>query len=178
MNKTVKVVKVETVKAGKTDRIVLHYEGTDGTTWKIGALAVKLPEASRTTLLAAVPGSFLTVTMLKEGAYWNLTQVTSATAAGATSNTTKPAAPTNAQKSGGYDNLGQQIGNSITNAVNSLGTGKTVAEYQQRAIDFIKAGNTIRELSESGGIVAETFTAPIADEGYGQDLEINEDLGF
>lgn len=77
--KTVKVVQVEKVKAGKTDRLVLHYELLDGPkkgeVWKIGALAIKLPEDSRKTLLAAKPGDVVNVSLEKEGNYWNMTAV-------------------------------------------------------------------------------------------------------
>lgn len=48
-------------------------------------------------------------------------------------------------KSSGYDNLGQQIGNSITNAVASLGAGHTVEEYRQRALELVMAGDWVRE---------------------------------
>lgn len=44
-----------------------------------------------------------------------------------------------------YDNLGQQIGNSMTNAVNSLGVGKSIDEYKQRALEFVLAKDWIRE---------------------------------
>lgn len=51
-------------------------------------------------------------------------------------------------KSGGYDNLGQQIGNSLTNAIVSLGAGHTVEEYKQRCLELVKAGDWVREQME------------------------------
>lgn len=52
-------------------------------------------------------------------------------------------------KTGGYDNLGQQIGNSMTNAVNSLGAGKTIEEYRARALEFVLAGDYVRAQIEN-----------------------------
>lgn len=54
-----------------------------------------------------------------------------------------------AKATGGYDNLGQQIGNSLTNAVNSLGAGYTVEQYRQRALEFVLAGDWVRAQVEA-----------------------------
>lgn len=82
MKKTVKVSKVETMKAGKVDRLVLHYEVLDGPkageVWKIGALAVKLDEPSRNLLKSAKAGDMLDIEITKDGNYWNLTSVATA----------------------------------------------------------------------------------------------------
>ena len=39
--KTVAVTKVEKVKAGKTDRVVVHYKGDDGSDWKNWSFSCK-----------------------------------------------------------------------------------------------------------------------------------------
>lgn len=77
----------------------------------------------------------------KQRTAWNLDTV-------ADISTYKPREPRgnwNKGSGGGYDNLGHQIGNSITNAVVSLGPGHTVEEYKQRALEIVKAGDWIRE---------------------------------
>jgi hypothetical protein len=56
----------------------------------------------------------------------------------------------------GYDNVGQQVGNAITNAVTTLGVGKTIDQYEARAIDIIQMGNRLRELIETGDITERT----------------------
>ncbi len=154
MKSNVEVVQVETVKAGKVDRLVLHYkaERTKGEVWKIGALSVKLSDVSRATLKAAKPGDVISVDIEKEGQYFNLISASTDTTATPTASAARATSSTGGAKTSGYDNLGQQIGNSITNAVNSLGTGKTSNDYKQRAIEFILMGDDIRELVTSGNI--------------------------
>ena len=186
--KTVKVIEIETVKGGKADRIVLHYVGTDGTTWKIGALAAKLDTTSRTALLAAKPGDSITIEMIKDGAYWNLTRVGSdgvplvASSAPATraQGSLQPSATTwnkPTTKSSGYDSLGNQIGNCITNAVNSLGEGRSAAEYKTRAIELLQMGDEIRASAESGGLKAPTTVLNDTTQQQTAD-SIDADIGF
>lgn len=75
---------------------------------------------------------------------WNLTTIAAKdTWVAKPKKTFTPGKPT-----GGYDNLGQQIGNSLTNAVNSLGAGYTVEQYRQRALEFVLAGDWVREQVE------------------------------
>jgi hypothetical protein len=172
----VTVHNVEKTKAGKTDRIVLHYtsDKTKGEVWKVGALAIKLDESSRSVLNTAKAGDKIGINMTKEGNYWNLTEATTAVDESARTSA-RTSASTKTSAGGGYDNLGQQIGNSITNAVNSLGAGKSVAEYKQRAIDLILAGNEIRELVNSGALTNDTATAA----NYaGAEDELSKELGF
>jgi len=85
MRKTVKVSSVESLKAGKTDRIVLHYEVLEGPkkgeVWKIGALAVKLDNETRAKLKTAKAGDIVDITIEKDGNYYNLTKVEDASSA-------------------------------------------------------------------------------------------------
>lgn len=130
MKKTVKVSKVETLKAGKVDRIVLHYEVLDGPkkgeVWRIGALGVKLDESSRNKLKAAQPGDVVDITIEKDGNYWNLTKVESTGSASAqapqspagSSNTTYKAA------SKPYDDTGVKVGAARNQAIAYLSATK------------------------------------------------------
>lgn len=80
----------------------------------------------------------------------------------------------NKNHSGGksnYDNLGQQIGNSITNAVNSLGAGKTVEEYKQRALELVLAGDWVREQIENKG---KQQDSELRVQSYNQDMDVDD----
>lgn len=137
---TVVVTNIEKVKAGKTDRVVVHYNGNDGSTWKKGALVVKLDEPSRATLtkykkqLDETAGSTcsLDIEFLKVGEYWNLTRVGEAgsfNTGGQTSSAPSgggykksysggSAAPIAGRLSDVEKGEGQQRGNVLTNATN------------------------------------------------------------
>lgn len=52
-------------------------------------------------------------------------------------------------KSNGYDNLGQQVGNCVTNAIASLGPGKDIDQYKTRMLELAEAGNWLRERLET-----------------------------
>jgi len=149
--KTVKVVQVEVAKAGKVDRIVLHYVGTDGDTWKIGALATELDADSRKTLAAAKGGDSLSIEITKDGNYWNL--IKASPAESSTSTTTsaysKTPASTTAQN---RTDVKIQVMNALTNSVVSLGAGKTTKEYKDRVIEFVMLGNDVVELVLGGGL--------------------------
>lgn len=173
MIKNVTVVGVDVPKAGeKHPRFTLHYVGNDGKTWKIGNLAVKLTEESREKLKAAavelVGGvqPTLGIEVAKEGNYWNLLTV---------GDPVKEATTTGKKQSGGYDSLGNQVGNCVTNSVNSLGAGKTISEYKTRAVEFMLMGNEIRELAESGQLETE-IAKPT--ELATNDEEVTKELGF
>lgn len=168
------VKNVEKTKAGKTDRIVLHYtsDKSNGETWKVGALAVKLDEESRAKLNTVQAGDTVGIDIAKDGNYWNLTKVGDPVQTAYSSRSAGSSTKNAANKTSGYDNLGQQIGNSITNAVNSLGAGHTVAEYKQRAIELIQIGNEIRELINSDSLVS-SEAANVAD-----DDELTKEVGF
>lgn len=71
-------------------------------------------------------------------------------------------------KTGGYDNVGMQIGNAINNAVLLEGQGATNETLLNRARAIIKMGNTLREeyesLSGGAGTVLAAVEKKIANE--------------
>ena len=50
---------------------------------------------------------------------------------------------------GGYDAVGQQVGNCVTNAIASLGAGKTMEEYEERMFELAQAGDRLRAKIEN-----------------------------
>lgn len=149
--KNVTVVQIETVKGTKSDRIVLHYVGTDGSTWKIGALAAKLDEASRKTLLASKKDDTISIEITKEGNYWNLVSASKATSeASNATNSNNKSSGTGRDKT----DVKIQVMNALTNAVSSLGTGKTTKEYKDRVVEFVLLGNDVVDLVLSGNLTA------------------------
>jgi hypothetical protein len=61
-------------------------------------------------------------------------------------------------KSGGYDSVGNQVGNCITNAIITLGAGKTMEEYKARMLELAEVGNWLRAKIESNSLSAGTTT--------------------
>lgn len=146
-------------KGTKAYKLVLDYTRVDGEGEKKPTKASKFMESltadEKALLKAAIVGTELVITKQegkpytnKEGRQvtpWNLTTI-----AAKDTWVEKPKKQWNGKQSGGgYDNLGQQIGNSVTNAVNSLGAGKTMDEYRQRALEFVLAGDWVREQVEN-----------------------------
>jgi len=164
VTKTVKVVEIETVKGNKADRIVLHYVGADGSTWKIGALAAKLDENSRKFLLATKPGDTITITNEKEGNYWNLTSASTATQS---DNSSTSYTPQGTSSKGKETDTRIQVMNALTNAIVSLGAGKTTQEYRDRVVEFVLLGNTV--VSEA---LADNLTATTTSD------DLTQKLGF
>lgn len=155
--KQVKVVQIETVKGNKADRIVLHYVGSDGSTWKIGALAAKLDESSRKTLLAAKKDDILAVNLVKEGNYWNLTSAAVADSTNSpapTAGYSKTSAPYSAPVKSKETDTRIQVMNALTNAIVSLGAGKTTKEYKDRVLEFVLLGNDVVDTVLAGNLEA------------------------
>lgn len=50
----------------------------------------------------------------------------------------------------GYDTLGQQVGNCVSNSILSLGAGKTIEQYKERMLELAEAGNWLRQQLEKG----------------------------
>lgn len=176
MLKNVTVIGVDVPRTGEQyPKYVLHYKRDDGKAGKIGNLAVKLPEQARDKLKAVAAevlgGAQPTVgiEIVKEGNYWNLVNVSDRVTETNNNNNNK-------KQSSGYDSLGNQIGNCVTNSVNSLGAGKTIAEYKTRAIEFLLMGNEIRELAETGQ--AQTVLATATVEYTTTDEEVTNELGW
>lgn len=131
--KTVVVTKVEKIAVGKTDRVVVHYKGDDGSDWKIGALVFKLGEPTRKFLKTIVDGGkevHADIEFTKEGNFQNLIQAAEAgtlkpdNPAPQNSNnstykkTSYNAAPVVGRLSDVEKGEGQQRGNVLTNATN------------------------------------------------------------
>ena len=53
-----------------------------------------------------------------------------------------------------YGSLGQQVGNCVSNAILSLGAGKTIEQYKERMLELAEAGNWLRSKLESGNVSA------------------------
>lgn len=176
--KTVAVTKVEKVKAGKTDRVVVHYKGDDGSDWKIGALTVKLGEPTRKFLKTIADGGKevqADIELTKEGNFWNLIQAAEAgtlkpnnPAPQNSSNSTYKktsysAAPAVGRLSDVEKGEGQQRGNVLTNATNlvvamiSNGTSfKNVKETVQYVEDFARELYAVSKRLESNNNNADT----------------------
>lgn len=159
VNKTVTVVSVETKKAGKTDRIVLNYVSPDGNqTWSIGGLAAKLDDTSRKALKAAKQGDVLQVEVAKVGDYWNLISAGGGSAVqAATKASDKPAYTPSSNSSSAKSpdtNIRIQTMNALTNAVASLGTGKTSKEYKERVVEFMLVVDDVIEAATAGTLKA------------------------
>lgn len=60
----------------------------------------------------------------------------------------------------GFDRVGYQINNCISNAVISLGEGKPIAAYEERAREFVLMGNKLREEEESRRAGTKTMPLP------------------
>ena len=167
---TVKVSSIEknvgfTTRFGnKSVKHEITYERDDGSTMKEVLLKNSPVYAQYNTVEA---GQVLELTREKDGQFWKTISVTPV-AKGATTSTesrkTSSSSSTGQAKSYGYDSIGQQIGNCITNAVTSLGAGKTIEEYQERAIDLILMGNEIRKQYEHGALTSSEDTAAYANE--------------
>lgn len=146
----------ELTTRGKEQYLLLTYKRLDGDTagkeFTTGTFISKLDAESKTQIKKG--GEFVIVKIeeeVKGKKYWNLLKVEDIS-----TYKPKPAyKPFSGQGTSGfkstligrgssYDNLGQQIGNSMTNAVNSLGAGKTVQEYEDRAYELVKAGDRVR----------------------------------
>ncbi len=154
VTKTVEVVEVETIKGGKADRIVLHYKGTDNTTWKIGALAARLVEDSRKVLLAATKGDYLAIVLEKEGNYWNLITASPAAQGEAPKKSYQPSGTAAPFVKSKETDTRIQVMNALTNAVASLGAGKSTKEYKDRVLEFVALGSDVTELVLAGGLDA------------------------
>ena len=167
MSKNVVVDNVTSGGTASNPTAVLHYIGSDNTVWKIANLASKLDESSKAKLRSVKKGDVVSVDMVKEGKFWNLVSVGEPVAEtkGKGSGTAKP---------GGYDSLGNQIGNCITNAVNSLGQGHTTKEYKTRAEEFLQMGDEIRANAEAG-----VYKNPLIDDTLDlHDPDVTDKLGF
>lgn len=151
MQKTVRVVRTEVTKAGKTDRIVLHHTNLDGSTYKagtpdkIGALAVKLDDASRNTVLAAKAGDTLAIEMLKEGDYWNLTKV----AVGSSGTYASHTATTQTKKP--FDDVGVKVGAARNQSIAILSATKG-SKFTLDDVDALAYEIVIRQAKQEDNI--------------------------
>lgn len=170
--KTVVVTKVEKIAVGKTDRVVVHYKGDDGSDWKIGALVFKLGEPTRKFLKTIVDGGkevHADIEFTKEGNFQNLIQAAEAgtlkpdNPAPQNSNnstykkTSYNAAPAVGRLSDVEKGEGQQRGNVLTNATNlvvamiSTGTSfRSAKEIVQYVEDFAIELYAVSKRLESG----------------------------
>lgn len=185
MQKTVKVVAVESAKAGKTDRIVFHYTDlnggsyTPGTPDKIGALAVKLDPDSlkvftslkdKATDKKQTTGGWyysglsdvITIEMVKDDKYWNLTKASTASASNSGSSTQQQQP---AKKP--FDDVGVKVGASRNQAIAILGSFKsggkgTLVEYLNE-VDALSYEIVVRQAAQEDNVRAGTnpATTPI-----------------
>ncbi len=127
MQKTVRLARdVEIVKAGQTDRVVLHYTGLDGSSYtpgtpdRIGALAVQLDAETLATVKGAKSGQILNIEMTKTDKYWNLTKATVGSSGTFVTHTSAPRPP--AKKP--FDDVGVKVGASRNQAIAFLSATK------------------------------------------------------
>lgn len=180
MKKTVKVNKVETVKAGKVDRIVLHYEVLDGQkkgeVWKIGALAIKLDESTRGKLKTVKPGDIVDITMEKDGNYWNLTKVED----GDTSSVASAGSPVKSATRA-YDDTGVKVGAARNQAIAYLSATKgkafTLDDVDATAYEIIER-QAAQELTVRAGNNPAKPEAVNAKANEQHSNETEDDFGF
>ncbi len=160
MLQDVTVTKVEDKKAGRTDRVVLHYSSakTNGATWEIGALIVKLDSSSREILqklrdkapvkkdtgvskLYEGLNDLATIETNKVDGYWNLITISSAQQSGATQ-ATNIAQNTTVAKTKTYDDTGVKVGASRNQALAFLaatqGKNFTLDDVDTVAYEIVK----------------------------------------
>lgn len=183
-------VKHEQIKVGKngTPAIKVYYTRLDGDQkgkeQSVQYLVGKLDEASKAILKAAseTKGQFKVVKEKKEtDEYYNFARFEDASTF-----VEKPKSMWAGNKGngggksgGGYDSLGNQIGNSVTNAVNSLGAGKSIEEYKSRAWEFIQMGDELRAQKENTGTPpTPQQEVELSNTQTQQDLDDNVDLDF
>lgn len=182
MKKTVKVSKVESVKAGKVDRIVLHYEVIDGPkkgeVWKIGALAIKLEDATRAKLNSAQPGDVVDITMEKDGNYWNLTKVEDSDASSGAS--TQKA--TSIDKK--WDDTGVKVGAARNQAIAYLSATKgkafTLDDVDATAYEIIERQAAQESTVRAGNSPAKqpAIDTQALSAAYQEDSEVLDEFGF
>ncbi len=186
MKKTVKVSKVETVKAGKVDRVILHYEVLDGPkkgeVWKIGALGVKLEESTRNKLKTLKGGEVVDITMAKDGNYWNLTKVEEAGSAPAQSNSggNSKGGSTSAAR---YDDTGVKVGAARNQAIAHLSATKgkefTLDDVDATAYEIIERQAAQEATVRAGNNPAkpEALAEQSQQQSY-DDSEVTDEFGF
>lgn len=182
MKKTVKVDKVESLKAGKTDRLVLHYEVLDGPkageVWKIGALAVKLDDASRSKLKTAQPGDTIDVTIEKDGNYWNLTKVEDVGTTAAVKQQS-----TNKTSNNQYDTTGVKVGAARNQAIAFLSATKgkafTLDDVDATAYEIVERQSTQEDAVRAGNNPAkpEALTQQANSQTH-DNSEVEDEFGF
>lgn len=73
-----------------------------------------------------------------------------------------------------YDSLGAQVGNALKLAVESLGAGRAVSEYENRAQEFMAMGDRIHQRAEKGTIetsVPNFDGGPTVRDSFGEDFD-------
>jgi hypothetical protein len=177
ITKTVTITNIDMPKSGdKYPRYTVHYTGDDGSSWKIGNLVAKLGETTRAEI-NAVSGELKegkkpvrNVSVEKEGQFWNLVDISQGkTVVNKKTSTYQPQSPEDKQKT----DTKIQVMNALTNAVNSLGVGKTTKEYKDRVFEFVELGNDVVD-----AVLNKTTPnkEPIIDNTIVDDID--EDLGF
>lgn len=152
--------KLEEKKGEKGHRQGIQYTRIDVPNQKEGAVAFKLAsqwtEEEKHLIASLNPGDELVITKVEQ-------KYTDSNGAARTSWPIKsvaevstwvekpPKKPWQPNKSsgGGYDSLGNQVGNCVTNAIVSLGAGKTIEQYKQRMLELAEAGNWLRNKLEN-----------------------------
>ncbi len=164
---TIKTVVVNGVDPAVKGRVVLHYQGTDGTDWKIGALESKLSNEAKANLKTIKAGETREIEVVKEGNFWNLTNVSAAGSSlnsdnsSATSTGTAPSngAPYKAgPKTRSDTDIRIQVMNALTNAIVSLGGKAAVKDIESRVLELVGVGNNVIDRLVTGRVVAGTLT--------------------
>lgn len=204
--KNVKVVAVDVpTETDQHPRYVLHYVGSDKTTWKIGNLAFKLDEESRTLLRQAKKDDTISAEITKinkngdvvhkededQSGYWTLMKVGAPIQATASSDK-KPY-----KKSTSYDNTpkagsltdvekgeGQQRGNALTNAVNIV-IAKGVKDYKLALKDIAEIYNELLAIPTATTTTTtkttaptDTIAQPVTPSNQQYEEDFNQQVGF
>jgi hypothetical protein len=189
MKKTIKVNKVESLKSGKVDRVVLHYEVLDGPkkgeVWKIGALKVKLDEASR-NLLTGSEGDLRDITIEKDGNYWNLTKVEATGSMSTQSSGEYNKSTTNSTKTASskpFDDVGIKVGAARNQAIAYLsatkGTKFTLDDVDATAYEIVERQSAQEATVRAGNNPAkpEALVEQSQQQSY-DDSEVIDEFGF
>lgn len=148
-NKTVKVVEVLPAVKGY---VTLKYLGPDGAVWKTGNLLTKLSEHSRETLKTVKEGDLIPVNISKVDNYWTLVAAGTDTTVSYNHGVAPGSKPSNKApytQPQAYSGKSKetdtriQVMNALTNAIVSLGSGKTTEQYKKRVVEFVTLGNEV-----------------------------------
>lgn len=169
MQRNVEYVKLETAKAGKTVRLVLHYKvlsgPKQGEIWKIGALAPQLDQSSKDKLKASKAGDIISIIIEKEGNFWNLKSV-GEPATSSEANAKSSAAPK-------FDNIGIKVGAARNQALAFLSAVKGKS-FSLDDVDEVAAEIFHRQAAQEKALSTNKAAQPKVEEVGEDDVVVDD----